>query len=43
MCYSEEVSLATFLIGIFGSIAVYTLGTTFDRIVALYLGYVAFM
>ena len=43
MCYSEEVSLATFLIGIFGSIAVYTLGTTFDRIIALFLGYVAFM
>jgi hypothetical protein len=43
MCYSEEVSLATFLIGIFGSICVYTLGSTFDHIVAFFLGYVAFM
>lgn len=43
MCYSEEVSLAAFLIGTFGSIIVYTLGSTFDRIIALFLVYVAFM
>jgi hypothetical protein len=43
MCFSAEVSLATFLIGTIGSYFVYSLGTVVDKIVALFLAYVASM
>jgi len=43
MCYSEEVSMLTFLVGTFGGILVYSLGTAFDQIIGVYFGYVAFM
>jgi len=43
MCFSAEVSLATLLIGLFGSSLVYSLGKPTDRIVALFLGYVSLM
>jgi hypothetical protein len=43
MCYSSEVSLLTLIVGLLGSTAVYTLGSTFDKIIGLYLGYVSLM
>jgi len=43
MCFSKEVSLFTLLIGTFGSFLVYTLGTIFDKILGLYIGYVSLM
>jgi len=39
MCFSAEVSLVTFIIGTVGSFFVYNLGTPFDHIVGLYLGF----
>jgi len=43
MCYSEEVSMLTFLVGTCSSILVYSLGSAFDQIIGVYFGYVAFM
>jgi hypothetical protein len=43
MCFSAEVSLATFLIGTIGAAFAYSLGTVSDHIIALFLGYVALM
>lgn len=43
MCFSKEVSLATFITGITGSIFVYTLGKLNDKIIGIYLGYVSLM
>lgn len=43
MCYSSEVSLITLIVGLVGSAFVYTLGSAFDRIFALFLGYVSLM
>jgi hypothetical protein len=43
MCYSAEVSLVTLLVGLIGSAFVYTLGSEFDRIAALFIGYVSLM
>lgn len=43
MCYSAEVSLITLIVGLVGSAFVYTLGSAFDRIFALFLGYVSLM
>ena len=43
MCFSKEVSLITLLVGVVGSAFVYTLGSDFDRIAALFLGYVSLM
>lgn len=43
MCYSAEVSLVTLVVGLVGSIFVYTLGSVVDRIIALFLGYVSLM
>jgi len=43
MCFSAEVSIATLIIGLIGSTAVYTLGTIFDRIVAIFIAYVSLM
>ena len=39
MCFSAEVSLMTFIIGTVGSFFVYNIGTPFDHIVGLYLGF----
>lgn len=43
MCYSAEVSLITLTVGLIGSAFVYTLGSAFDRIFALFIGYVSLM
>lgn len=43
MCFSPEVSLATFLIGTIGAAFAYSLGTVTDHIIAVFLGYVALM
>ena len=43
MCFSANVSLATFLLGGIGSFLVWTLGTAFDRIAGLFMGFVALM
>ena len=43
MCFSANVSLATFLFGGIGSYLVWTLGTIFDKIAGLFMGFVALM
>ena len=43
MCFSKEVSLIALIVGVIGSILVYTLGTIFDKIIGLYIGYVSLM
>jgi len=43
MCYSAEASLVSLIAGLIGSALVYTLGSAFDRIFALFLGYVSLM
>jgi hypothetical protein len=43
MCFSEEVSLLTLILGLGGSAATFTLGKTFDKIIAVFLGYVSLM
>ena len=43
MCYSAEASFISLCIGLLGSIGVYTLNTMFDKIFALFLGYVSLM
>lgn len=43
MCFSKEASIIALIVGIIGSILVYTLGTITDKIIGLYLGYVSLM
>jgi hypothetical protein len=43
MCFSPEVSLGTFLIGIIGSILCFSLGTPTDKLVGLFFGFVSSM
>ena len=43
MCYSAEASLATLVFGLAGSAGIYRLGSTYDHIIALYIGYVSLM
>jgi hypothetical protein len=43
MCFSKNASIGSFTIGIVGSILCISLGTTFDKIVGYFLGYVALM
>jgi len=43
MCFSEEVSFATLIIGLLGSSLVYTLGSASDHIIAFFIGYVSLM
>lgn len=43
MCFSANVSLATFLLGGIGSYLVWSLGTAFDRIIGVFMGFVSLM
>lgn len=43
MCFSAEVSLSAFILGLSSSILLYRKGQVFDRIVALYFAYISFM
>lgn len=43
MCFSPLASLSTFLIGIIGAILCLTLGTSTDKLVGLFFGFVSFM
>jgi len=43
MCFSAEASLATLVFGLVGSAGIYRLGSAYDHILALYLGYISLM
>ena len=43
MCWSAEVSLASFSIGALGCLILFLIGTTTEKILALYLGFVSLM
>ena len=43
MCFSPEVSLGTFIIGIVGALLAFSLGTVTDKIVGLFFGFVSCM
>jgi hypothetical protein len=43
MCFSPEVSLGTFIIGIVGALLAFSLGTITDKIVGLFFGFVSCM
>ena len=43
MCFSENVSLFAFIIGIWGSMMVYSLGKIYDKILGLFLAFVSSM
>ncbi len=43
MCFSPLASLSTFLIGIIGAILTITLGTSTDKLVGLFFGFVSSM
>ena len=43
MCFSEQMSLIAFSVGMVGSILVYSLGKIYDKIVGLFLGFVSCM
>jgi len=43
MCFSANASLATFLIGGIGSYLVWTLGSSFDKIIGAFMGFVSLM
>jgi hypothetical protein len=43
MCFSKEASILSLLAGLCGSVLVYSLGEMFDKIIALFLGFVSLM
>lgn len=43
MCFSAEVSLLTLLVGLLGSVMVWSIGKIRDKIIGGYLGYVSLM
>jgi hypothetical protein len=43
MCFSFEASISSFILGIVGSLLIFRLGTTDDKIFGLFLGYVSLM
>jgi len=43
MCFSEQMSIIAFSVGMIGSILVYSLGKIYDKIVGLWIGFVSCM
>ena len=43
MCFSEQMSIIAFSVGMIGSILVYSLGKIYDKILGLWLGFVSCM
>ena len=43
MCFSEQMSIIAFSVGMIGSILVYSVGKIYDKIVGLFIGFVSCM